>query len=108
VTAACESRKYRGKYCAGLLTENYSIKTYVDFSETALVKFDELAWCGGAFLLVKREVLENMDYPWFRHIYVDMGYRANQTGEDIGFCVNAQNSGYKIAIDCGCVVKHLI
>jgi hypothetical protein len=80
----------------------------VPVENTAL---SEVRWVGAGFLLVKREVFEKLDAPWFRHEwchYDDKGtIHKIQTGEDIGFCLNAERQGYKIFMDCDCVVVHL-
>lgn len=103
ISGACESRRHRGKYCAGMFGPNYSIGTYSTSDETGIRQVD---WVGGAFLMVKREALEQMEYPWFRHVYIDMGFRANQTGEDIGFCINAKEKGIPIFVNLDCKVGH--
>jgi GT2 family glycosyltransferase len=103
ISGACESRRKRGHYCAGSFGPYYSIGTYKDDTEKGV---QEVEWVGGAFLMVAREAFEQMEYPWFRHVYVDMGFRANQTGEDIGFCINAKNSGIPIFVHLDCKIKH--
>jgi hypothetical protein len=70
-------------------------------------------WCGAGFLLIESEVLQNMDYPWFRHLYVpyteiDGTNHCLCTGEDMGFCILAKKAGYKIVVDCDCKVNHII
>jgi hypothetical protein len=65
-------------------------------------------FCGGGFLLVKREVFDEVKRPWFSHGYI--GNSEGQlavVGDDITFCNNASNTGYKIFIDCDCKVEHV-
>jgi hypothetical protein len=56
-------------------------------------------WIGAGALLVKAGVFETTAYPWFRHTLNeywqgDVKY-AEEHGEDIGFCLNASEYGYK-------------
>jgi len=72
----------------------------------------EVDWCGAGFLLVKAEVFETMNAPWFYHEWVentdDTGRKhRDQTGEDISFCVKAKRNGYKIVVDADCRVDHI-
>lgn len=68
-------------------------------------------WVGAGILLLKREVLETMEYPWFRGDTIE--YEENGkvcsalTSDDIGFCLNAKRADYDIHVDCDCKVDHL-
>ena len=58
---------------------------------------------GFGFVLVKREVLETLDMPWFKSYNTsDMRYH----GEDVMFCKNAQDAGYKIYAHTGVQCLH--
>ena len=62
----------------------------------------EVAWTGGAALLVRREVLEALSPgPWFPY---DHGQPA---GEDINFCKLARAAGFRILIDPDVRVGHV-
>jgi hypothetical protein len=63
-------------------------------------------WCGAGFLMIKKEVFQNMEYPWFRHHMVKAGTAQREAGEDIGFCINAKKAGYDIWCDFDCEVGH--
>jgi hypothetical protein len=54
----------------------------------------EVGSVGGGTLLVKREVLESMEYPYF---FEDLSN--GRVGEDVYFCRRAKELGYKIWID---------
>jgi len=79
--------------------------TFLDASERGLQK---VRFVGGGFLLVKREVFETLEFPWFRETIVQYGESACYVGEDIGFCLHAEQAGYAIWCDCDCRVVHLI
>jgi len=74
-------------------------------------------WVGAGFVLVTREALERMPYPWFRHVMVDydedigngaVKRHAIESNEDAGFCVNAANSGIQVYLDCEVRVNHVV
>ena len=69
-------------------------------------------WAGAGFMLIKRHVLEEIDFPWFCHIpvkYTDESGKDHTlyTGEDIGFCLRAEAKGFQVFMDCDCVVDHI-
>jgi hypothetical protein len=61
---------------------------------------------GAGFLLVKREALEKMAYPWFHHRIVVDGDSAESCGEDVGFCLAAREAGLDIWCDFDSPVHH--
>jgi len=71
----------------------------------------EADWVGAGCLLVKKEVFENTSYPWFyypvKEIHKNGNIHRRIVFEDVGFCMNVKEAGYKIFIDCDCTVKHL-
>lgn len=72
---------------------------------------DELinATCvGGSTLLVKREVFEKIERPWFKIIYraIDENGRCYDEGEDEYFSRIAREAGYKLMIDPMIICKH--
>jgi len=77
---------------------------------------NEVDWVGAGFLLVEREALEQMEYPWFRHVTIPymqpasiedyVEYHQFECNEDVGFCMNAAAAGFKIVLDCDAYVNH--
>lgn len=71
----------------------------------------EVDWVGAGFLLLKREALETMDYPWFtsEEVYYesDLGPCAQIVSDDLGFCMKARRGGKKIMLDADCRVDHV-
>ena len=109
VSAAYTPRGNRNYYCAGnaVYKDGLLKKEYIPATTTGLIEVDIV---GAGALLVKREVFEKLEYPWFRHEWVrfemdGIKYQA-QTGEDIGFCLLAKANGYKIYVDCDCISEH--
>jgi len=98
---------------AGSFKNNYpghfANEDFLKWNETGLKIVD---WVGAGFLLINKEVLEFMDFPWFVEGYVE--YRQDGVGhsawygEDVGFCIAAKRANYKIFVDCDVKVNHLI
>lgn len=65
----------------------------------------EVDYVGAGCLLVKREVLEKMKYPYF---YVARDVESKATiGEDLMFCAEAKKLGFKVWLHCGVNVGHI-
>jgi hypothetical protein len=75
----------------------------------------EILWCGLGCTLVKREVFEKLDKPYFRTDillrlndmqWIPAGVHETYGGQDIYFCCQAKGKGFKIVqVDGEC--KHL-
>jgi hypothetical protein len=73
--------------------------------------FNKVDWIGSGFLFIHRIAFNVMSFPWWReghHYYEedDVEYGNIQT-DDIGFGINAFESGYNIYTDCDNPVRHL-
>jgi hypothetical protein len=66
----------------------------------------EVAYTGFGFILIKKGVFESMKYPWFRPIFKQIGPAVDFTMEDVGFCLQAKESGLKIFVDPQIKVGH--
>ena len=112
VSLAYKSREQSYSYVGGI----YSKDDGGNFIDALKFKSDmaglcEVDWVGGGCLLVKKEVFEHIKYPWFHypvvHLDVDGIEHSKLIYEDIGFCMNVKDSGYKIYMDCDNEAKHL-
>jgi hypothetical protein len=78
------------------------------WSDTGLKRMD---WLGGGFLLLKKGVLERMEYPWFRYEIVRYQHNGvphqTVTSDDYGFAINAGRAGYPLWLDCSCRLEHM-
>ena len=54
----------------------------------------EVTATGTGCLMIKTHVFENLEYPWFEFVNRD----GNLVGEDINFCYNAREKGFKVCI----------
>jgi hypothetical protein len=83
---------------------SFQFLTPADFqNQTGLM---EVSYAGFGFMLIKRGVFEALKYPWFRPIFKQIGPAVDFTMEDVGFCLQAQEIGYKIHIDPQVRVGH--
>jgi hypothetical protein len=78
----------------------------VQFLPLSTKGLQEVDWVGHGVCLVKREVYENMDFPWYRFDVIRSADKAFEVGEDISFCMAAQKAGFGIFVDCDTIVKH--
>lgn len=68
----------------------------------------EVSYCGFGCAVTSRKLLWDLEYPWFKTRFENMGGRLfDETMEDYDFCLTAQEKGYKIWVDTGIIVKHL-
>lgn len=65
-----------------------------------------VSFLGAGFLLVQEHALERMQYPWFRYGLLEWDDCAENVGEDVGFCLNARQSGIDIYCDFDHPVYH--
>ena len=72
---------------------------------TGLLRVD---WIGSGFVLIKSSVFERVEYPWFRHTMVIDGDRQEESGEDVGFCLNFALHNIPIHCDFSIKLKHTI
>jgi hypothetical protein len=73
--------------------------TLDDHPEGGIIQVDAV---GSAGMIVRRRVLEGMKPPWFR-----LGGEM-QEGEDIYFCRSVREAGFKIHVDLGVGLGHII
>ena len=66
----------------------------------------EVAYTGMGFMLVKRGVFEELEYPWFRPVEKQIGDMVDFTMEDVAFCLRAREKEFKILIDPAVRVGH--
>lgn len=65
----------------------------------------ELSACGFGGVLIKKQVLERVGYPYFTyHHSIDF---KDTISEDVDFCMKATNRGYKIYLDTNLVYNHI-
>lgn len=67
----------------------------------------EVCYTGMGFMLVRKEVFERMEYPWFRPVEKKIGHMVDFTMEDVSFCLRAQEKGFKVFIDPMVRVGHV-
>lgn len=111
ISGAYKSRANKGKITAGYFSV-YGMplpETHLNESSIGLIQCD---WVGAGFLLIKREVFEKIEYPWFRDEIVKFNYNnipcAAWVGEDVGFCMQCTKRGFPIFVDTDVKVNHIL
>jgi GT2 family glycosyltransferase len=102
VSGAYRMREKHHHFAAGYTREPVE---YIADTTTGVLDVD---FVGGGFLLVKKDVLDRLPYPWFHRAWAEGDGRRFQRGEDVSFCMLAREHGYRIILDCDCVVNHEI
>jgi GT2 family glycosyltransferase len=70
-------------------------------------KLIEMAYAGFGFMLMKKGVMESLEYPWFKQIEIKIGDDiVDMTSEDTSACLRLREKGYKIWIDPKVRVGH--
>lgn len=65
-------------------------------------------YTGFGWVLIKKGVFENLEYPWFapKMQVFDSGEVQDMCGEDVSFCLDAKEAGYEIWCDPKIRVGH--
>ncbi len=87
-----------GFHWMGQVVKNVKIK--IDETPTQLTS---AARAGGPAMLIKRKVLETMDFPWFDFEQVEPGI---EKSEDYAFCDKAVELGFEVWIEPAVVCNH--
>ena len=66
----------------------------------------EVGYTGFGFMLIKKGVIESMEYPYFEPIFTENDSVRDFSGEDVGFCYKAKQAGFKILVDTFVKVGH--
>jgi hypothetical protein len=95
------------------------VQRFVDYSSRFLDKPTLATWSGYktvdyvglGFFACRREVLEGMEYPFFNRDMVskvlpDGIVMRDQNGEDVDFCLNLKDAGFRIRIDTKLLIGH--
>ena len=76
----------------------------------ASTKYKTVDYVGLGFFAMRRSVLEAMTYPYFNRDMVrktvDSVVLCDQNGEDVDFCLNIKEAGFRVRINTGLLVGH--
>lgn len=91
---------------------NYDFGKVTDKIQWESKGIHKVDWIGAGFILIKSEVFETLEFPYFRGelIIYKKGKDTYQdiSSDDIGFCLNAERCDIPIYVNCDCKVKHII
>lgn len=79
-----------------------SNKEWSTYNPTPEDKLIEVAAAGTGCMLIKREVFEKLEWPWFSY-QPDPNGKQRFMSEDVVFCINAREKG--IITYCDCTIK---
>lgn len=110
------SGAYKSRYTVGTITAGHFSKYGIPLPETQLNEslrgIIQCDWVGAGFLLIKKEVFEQIEYPWFREEIIKFTYNgeacATYVGDDVGFCMQCTKQGIPIFVDMDVRVNHII
>lgn len=64
-------------------------------------------YCGMGFMLIKKNIIEQLEYPWFYAKMFDFGNNIKEfTSEDVSFCMSLTKKNYNIVINPQVRVGH--
>jgi len=72
-----------------------------------LGKVIKIDGCGLGCCLVKPEVFRKTKYPWFKFNHERWGYKDIQLSEDLYFCRQLREKGFKMVCDTGLISSHI-
>lgn len=79
-------------------------KPITDYQRDSIIDIDA---CGMACCMIKREVFEKMEFPWYEVVIHDFTEDEGIMGEDLCFCKKAKQMGFNIMADTGLVIPHI-
>lgn len=82
--------------------ENMPLYTWSEVSGPGLMELPQGDFIGQAGMLVRKHVLDDIGYPWFKAGQLDPG----RMQEDMTFCRELQQRGYTVWIDQDLVFDH--
>jgi len=95
-----------GEICAGYWGKIDGLsEATVNKDLNGLQKVD---WIGAGFLMISKEVLAKVEYPWFRPYIVTHDNRRSIISEDLGFCKYMKENMVQPYLSMDCQVKHCI
>lgn len=87
--------------------KNGSFEFLTEKNIKGLEKSFEVDYTGFGWILIKKGVFESLQYPWFRPEWVDFKNGIKEfTSEDVGFCKNIKEKGYKIYVNPKVIIGH--
>lgn len=83
---------------------NWPLKYWVKSrTQAPMTELFKAMGVGGGCLLIKRKVLEGMEWPWFSTVYQPSGIKM---GHDFHFCVKARKVDFEVWCDPTVVCEH--
>jgi hypothetical protein len=91
--------------CAGYWSHSEGLAgAHIDPELKSINKVD---WLGAGFLMVAKEALEAVEYPWFRPYIITHGPLRSIISEDLGFCKYMADHNIYSYLHCDVEVDHV-
>ncbi len=90
-----------------IVAKPFGAKSQADWLKVYDNGLKEVEWTGGGCILIKKNVFEAMEYPYWRNEVIINGDEADLSTEDSGFCMNARKAGFKVFCDLDNRVAHI-
>lgn len=85
---------------------SYTFMDHADVMNSERQRYEEVAYNGMGFFAARKEVMDAIKYPYFWAPLQHIGDLTDMCSEDVAFCKNIQQAGYKIVVDTKCILGH--
>lgn len=92
-------------YTAGELDKNNVIRCAINKNSKGI---KSCTFVGAGALFIKKEVFEELKYPWFSQYHENKNGMVRTVSDDISFCINVKKAGYDIFLDCDNIFPHYL
>ena len=69
-------------------------------------RYLNVEYTGMGWMLIKKDVIEQLKYPWFYHELYEVDNFVEMLSEDVSFCKNLKKAGFDIYVDLDIRVGH--
>ena len=69
-------------------------------------RYLNVEYTGMGWMLIKKDVIEQLKYPWFYHELYEVDNFIEMLSEDVSFCKNLKKAGFDIYVDLDIRVGH--
>ena len=98
----------KDKAVCGFFDKDGIIINNADMNSFGIHKMD---WSGSGFLLIKKDVFKELEYPYFRSEVIrhEINGEIHQDvcSDDIGFFLNCKRHNVDICVNCNCKLNHI-
>ena len=86
--------------------DDNKIKELKDSKKLLNNRYLNVEYTGMGWMLIKKDVIEQLKYPWFYHDLYEINDFVEMFSEDVSFCKNLKKAGFDIYVDLDVRVGH--